>query len=120
MIAGLAAAAIAALRVAVASTTARRMAAKPVKADIVLAKRLMPFSDQRSPLDTDELSAAPKRRSARSKAGSASDEAPDAKDLKDAKAAKDARPAAKKTTLAKTADKLAKLGLTRDIDLVLH
>ncbi|MBN3766382.1 ATP-dependent DNA helicase RecG [Burkholderia sp. Ac-20365] len=76
----------------------------------------MPLSDTRSPLDTDDDSAPKKRRAARSKADADTAQAPDAPAAEAAK-----KPvAAKKTTLAKTADKLAKLGLTRDIDLVLH
>ncbi|WP_109480939.1 ATP-dependent DNA helicase RecG [Paraburkholderia sp. C35] len=76
----------------------------------------MPLSDTRSPLDTDDDSAPKKRRAARSKADADAAQTPDAPAADAAK-----KPvAAKKTTLAKTADKLAKMGLTRDIDLVLH
>ena len=76
----------------------------------------MPLSDTRSPPETDDDSAPKKRRAARSKADADTAQASDAPAAGAAK-----KPvAAKKTTLAKTADKLAKLGLTRDIDLVLH
>ncbi len=43
-----------------------------------------------------------------------------AKSAKSSNASKDAKPAARKTAGAGTADKLAKLGLKRDIDLILH
>ncbi|MEM5438373.1 ATP-dependent DNA helicase RecG [Paraburkholderia diazotrophica] len=78
----------------------------------------MPLSDTRSPLDTDDDSAPKKRRAARSKAGEDAAQEPAAPAAQGAQGAK--KPAAKKSTVAKTADKLAKLGLTRDIDLVLH
>ncbi len=65
----------------------------------------MPLSERRPPADTDAVSAAPKRRAARGKA------APEAGGGK---------PAAKPSAPTGIADKLAKLGLTRDIDLVLH
>ncbi|MEI5999232.1 ATP-dependent DNA helicase RecG [Paraburkholderia bengalensis] len=77
----------------------------------------MPLSDTRSPLDTDD-GAPKKRRAARSKAGADVSGAPGPSESPEAPAAK--KPAAKKATVAKTADKLTKLGLTRDIDLVLH
>jgi len=76
----------------------------------------MPLSDTRSPPETDDESAPRKRRAARSKAET------DVVEESGSPAAEGAKKpaAAKKPTLAKTADKLAKLGLTRDIDLVLH
>ena len=98
----------------------------------------MPLSDRRLPSATDEVSAEPKRPAARGKGGellnpgpaqearsvkavkapkeaSASGEAKAPKGAKAPKAADKPAPA-----LAKTADKLAKLGLTSDINLVLH
>ncbi|OUL93856.1 ATP-dependent DNA helicase RecG [Paraburkholderia hospita] len=76
----------------------------------------MPLSDTRSPLETDDDSAPKKRRAARSKADADVTREPGVPAAEGTK-----KPAAaKKPTLAKTADKLAKLGLTRDIDLVLH
>ncbi|ANB71330.1 ATP-dependent DNA helicase RecG [Paraburkholderia phytofirmans OLGA172] len=103
----------------------------------------MPLSERRLPSATDEVSAKPKRRVARDKAA-----APDLNDLgagvapERDKAAREGemvdpfgdkpagKPAGKATRkpaaeagakpAAKPADKLAKLGLTRDIDLVLH
>jgi ATP-dependent DNA helicase RecG len=91
----------------------------------------MPLSERRSPTTTDEVSAEPKRSAARGKGGELlrsgpEQEAKSAKPAKGAKAAggvdKTARAKADKAApaLTKTADKLAKLGLTRDIDLVLH
>ncbi len=71
----------------------------------------MPLPERRMPADTEEVSAAPKRRAARGKAAAAASPA-QADDQAGAK-----KPAA---ALPRTADKLAKLGLTRDIDLVLH
>ncbi|QLD48365.1 ATP-dependent DNA helicase RecG [Paraburkholderia fungorum] len=98
----------------------------------------MPLSERRLPSATDEVSAEPKRRGARGKAaagsndigaGAAPPSEPAAREAEpvnpfgDKPAGKTAAgPAAKagaKPT-AKPADKLAKLGLTRDIDLVLH
>jgi ATP-dependent DNA helicase RecG len=79
----------------------------------------MPLSDTRSPLETDDDSAPKKRRAARSKADADVTREPGVPAAEGAEGTK--KPAAaKKPTLAKTADKLAKLGLTRDIDLVLH
>ncbi|AXE99506.1 ATP-dependent DNA helicase RecG [Paraburkholderia hospita] len=79
----------------------------------------MPLSDTRSPLETDDDSAPKKRRAARSKADADVTREPGMPAAEGAEGTK--KPAAaKKPTLAKTADKLAKLGLTRDIDLVLH
>ncbi|MFP3551687.1 ATP-dependent DNA helicase RecG [Paraburkholderia sp. SIMBA_049] len=76
----------------------------------------MPLSDTRSPLETDDDSAPKKRRAARSKADADATQEPGVPAAEGTK-----KPAAaKKTMLAKTADKLARLGLTRDIDLVLH
>jgi ATP-dependent DNA helicase RecG len=66
----------------------------------------MPLSERRPPVEPEEVSAAPRRRSAAGKAAPA--------DAPEAGAAK------KAPALTRTADKLAKLGLTRDIDLVLH
>lgn len=97
-----------------AGTVARGSAAPPSKAwkaDIVLAKRHMPLPERRMPADTEEVSAAPKRRAARGKAADAASPAP----VSDQASAKKSAAA-----LPRTADKLAKLGLTRDIDLVLH
>jgi ATP-dependent DNA helicase RecG len=130
------------------------------KADIVLAKRLMPLSERRPPIVPDDADAASPRRAARGKAAQVSEPAAATRMQQDpafasedstAKAAK--KPSAKragkaaidsaskktaeKTTgngaekaartvaadkpaLPRTADKLAKLGLSRDIDLVLH
>ncbi|SEA69564.1 ATP-dependent DNA helicase RecG [Paraburkholderia sartisoli] len=72
----------------------------------------MPLPERRMPADTEEVSAAPKRRAARGKAAAAAATPAQADDQASAK-----KPAA---ALPRTADKLAKLGLTRDIDLVLH
>jgi ATP-dependent DNA helicase RecG len=109
--------------------------AKPLKADIVLAKQPMPLSDRRLPSATDEVSAEPKRPAARGKGGELLKAGPDnaakgarsarpastAKAVKADKAAKADKKADKAApALAKTADKLAKLGLTSDINLVLH
>ncbi|CAG4886325.1 ATP-dependent DNA helicase RecG [Paraburkholderia saeva] len=71
----------------------------------------MPLPERRMPADTEEVSAAPKRRAARGKAADAASPAP----VSDQASAKKSAAA-----LPRTADKLAKLGLTRDIDLVLH
>src|SRR5690349_22934636 len=130
----------------------RRTATKTWKADIVLAKRLMPLSERRPPVDPDDADAALPRRAARGKAAQArtqvSDEAaaalpqqqdpapasegPTTKAAKKLPAKRAAKPAAgspsgraaekpaDKPALPRTADKLAKLGLSRDIDLVLH
>ncbi|RDK00626.1 ATP-dependent DNA helicase RecG [Paraburkholderia lacunae] len=72
----------------------------------------MPLSERRSPSATDEVSAEPKRRVARGKATAAVA----------TEVGAGAAPEQKKAGPApvRTADKLAKLGLTRDIDLVLH
>ncbi|HEY3597672.1 MAG TPA: ATP-dependent DNA helicase RecG [Paraburkholderia sp.] len=84
----------------------------------------MPLSERRPSADTDEVSVAPKRRAARGNAAQA--DAGDGKPVKPVKpvkpktAEKPAKPAADKPVLTRTADKLAKLGLTREIDLVLH
>ncbi|WP_454805059.1 ATP-dependent DNA helicase RecG [Paraburkholderia fungorum] len=98
----------------------------------------MPLSERRLPSATDEVSAEPKRRGARGKAaagsndigaGAAPPSEPAAREAEpvnpfgDKPAGKTAAgPAAKAGAkpAAKPADKLAKLGLTRDIDLVLH
>ncbi|MFL6645012.1 MAG: ATP-dependent DNA helicase RecG [Paraburkholderia fungorum] len=98
----------------------------------------MPLSERRLPSATDEVSAEPKRRGARGKAAAGSNdigagdappsepavrEAEPVNPFGDKPAGKTAAgPAAKAGAkpAAKPADKLAKLGLTRDIDLVLH
>ncbi|AJZ59330.1 ATP-dependent DNA helicase RecG [Paraburkholderia fungorum] len=98
----------------------------------------MPLSERRMPSATDEVSAEPKRRGARGKAAAGSNdigagdappsepaarEAEPVNPFGDKPAGKTAAgPAAKAGAkpAAKPADKLAKLGLTRDIDLVLH
>ncbi|SDH46909.1 ATP-dependent DNA helicase RecG [Paraburkholderia phenazinium] len=99
----------------------------------------MPLSDRRLPSATDEVSAEPKRPAARGKGGELLKAGPDkaargiqsAKPAKAAKATKasettkaDAAPGKKADkaapALPKTVDKLAKLGLTSDINLVLH
>ncbi|KFX63019.1 ATP-dependent DNA helicase RecG [Paraburkholderia fungorum] len=98
----------------------------------------MPLSERRMPSATDEVSAEPKRRGARGKgaagsndigAGDAPPSEPAAREAEpvnpfgDKPAGKTAAgPAAKAGAkpAAKPADKLAKLGLTRDIDLILH
>jgi ATP-dependent DNA helicase RecG len=106
----------------------RSGAAKPLNADIVLAKQPMPLSDRRLPSATDEVSAEPKRPAARGKGGELLNSGPgkEARAAKATQAPKAAPKAAAKAAdkaapaLAKTADKLAKLGLTSDIDLVLH
>ncbi|TAL98294.1 MAG: ATP-dependent DNA helicase RecG [Paraburkholderia sp.] len=72
----------------------------------------MPLPERRMPADTEEVSAAPKRRAARGKAAAAAATPAQADDQASVK-----KPAA---ALPRTADKLAKLGLMRDIDLVLH
>ncbi|SIO68414.1 ATP-dependent DNA helicase RecG [Paraburkholderia phenazinium] len=98
----------------------------------------MPLSDRRLPSATDEVSAEPKRPAARGKGGELLNAGP-GKEAKAAKVTKVAgtgetsrTPKAAKTSkaaktadkatpaLAKTVDKLAKLGLTSDINLVLH
>jgi ATP-dependent DNA helicase RecG len=112
--------------------------AKPLKADIVLAKQPMPLSDRRLPSATDEVSAEPKRPAARGKGGELLNPgpAPEARSAKSVKAPKEVSASGEARTpkaakapkaadkpapaLAKTADKLAKLGLTSDINLVLH
>ena len=101
----------------------------------------MPLSDRRLPSATDEVSAEPKRPAARGKGGELLNPGPaqEARSVKAVKAPKEASasgeakapkgakaPKAPKAAdkpapaLAKTADKLAKLGLTSDINLVLH
>ncbi|CAH2780686.1 MAG: ATP-dependent DNA helicase RecG (EC [uncultured Paraburkholderia sp.] len=99
----------------------------------------MPLSERRLPPEADEVSAEPKRRVSRGNAAAnaggdadlplePSDAAADAPSEPGAKSskkssAKDGAKAAAKTAskpAEKTADKLAKLGLKRDIDLVLH
>jgi ATP-dependent DNA helicase RecG len=93
----------------------------------------MPLSERRSTPATDEVTAEPKRSAARGKGGELLRPAleQDAGRGESTKAEKGAKkPKAAKATaaksdkaapaLTKTADKLAKLGLTRDIDLVLH
>ena len=107
----------------------------------------MPLSDRRSPSATDEVSAEPKRRVARSNAAAAVGEVGAGVALESGKAAPEddhpavkpadpfgdkpagksagkaaAKPPANATSKppVKAADKLAKLGLTRAIDLVLH
>jgi ATP-dependent DNA helicase RecG len=95
----------------------------------------MPLSDRRLPSATDEVSAEPKRPAARGKGGELLNPGP-AQEARSGKAVKTVKapeegsaPKAAKTAkaadkpapaLAKTADKLAKLGLTSDINLVLH
>ena len=87
----------------------------------------MPLSDRRLPSAIDEVSAEPKRPAARGKGGELLNSGPGnaakgAKAGKTGKAPKTAAKAADKAApaLTKTADKLAKLGLTSDINLVLH
>jgi ATP-dependent DNA helicase RecG len=101
----------------------------------------MPLSERRPPVDPDEAGAVPPRRAARGKAAQASPDAeaattqqdaasapavekqgakkrPTTRGEKSADGSADQPPA--KPAVPRTADKLAKLGLTRDIDLVLH
>ncbi|MDE1183361.1 ATP-dependent DNA helicase RecG [Paraburkholderia sp.] len=99
----------------------------------------MPLSEHRPSPDADEVEAAPKRRAARGRTASgepgAGGDAPmmdrtkeaasesaqaTANDSSKAQAKSAAKDAKRKPAPAKTVDKLAKLGLTRDIDLVLH
>ncbi|MBB4518032.1 ATP-dependent DNA helicase RecG [Paraburkholderia fungorum] len=98
----------------------------------------MPLSERRLPSATDEVSAEPKRRGARGKAAAGSNDIGAGDGPPSEPAAREAEPVnpfgdkpAGKTAVgpaakagakpaAKPADKLAKLGLTRDIDLVLH
>ncbi|PNE58717.1 DNA helicase RecG [Paraburkholderia fungorum] len=98
----------------------------------------MPLSERRMPSATDEVSAEPKRRGARDKAAAGSNDIGAGDSPPSEPAAREAEPVnpfgdkpAGKTAAgpaakagakpaAKPADKLAKLGLTRDIDLVLH
>ncbi|MGE8491060.1 MAG: ATP-dependent DNA helicase RecG, partial [Paraburkholderia nemoris] len=103
----------------------------------------MPLSERRLPSATDEVSAEPKRRVSRGKAAAADQNdlgggvAPESDNAAregemvdpfgDKPAGKSAGKAARKPAAeagakpaAKPVDKLAKLGLTRDIDLVLH
>jgi ATP-dependent DNA helicase RecG len=75
----------------------------------------MPLPERRLPDPADDASAQPKRRAARGAA-----RAGDAQEPVNAREpSRESAPAAP-AKLPKTADKLAKLGLTRDIDLVLH
>jgi ATP-dependent DNA helicase RecG len=92
----------------------------------------MPLSDRRLPSAIDEVSAEPKRPAARGKGGELLNSGPgqEAKAAKVTKAGQAGKtPKTPKTpkaadkaapALTKTADKLAKLGLTSDINLVLH
>ncbi|WP_133650201.1 ATP-dependent DNA helicase RecG [Paraburkholderia flava] len=81
----------------------------------------MPLSDRRPTAEPDEASAAePRRATRRRKAAGPVDSSAGA----DVESVSEPAVASKKTAKAaaptKTADRLAKLGLTRDIDLVLH
>ncbi|MFL9870550.1 ATP-dependent DNA helicase RecG [Paraburkholderia megapolitana] len=80
----------------------------------------MPLSERRPPAEPDDANAEPPRRAARGRKASGASAA-DARGA-DTAGSSGASGAAdtKKPALVKTADKLAKLGLTRDIDLVLH
>jgi len=74
-----------------------------------------PAAETADAADAAEPSAAPKRRAARGKAGALADRANGANGAAGSSETKKAAPA-----LTRSADRLAKLGLTRDIDLVLH
>jgi len=81
----------------------------------------MPLSDRRLPSATDDASAEPAPGVARGGAAAQGKRAArtgSAKAAEKSAAKSAARPAAKAAD--KPVDKLAKLGLTRDIDLVLH
>ncbi|MGH8780607.1 ATP-dependent DNA helicase RecG [Paraburkholderia sp.] len=83
----------------------------------------MPLSDRRPTAEPDEASADAPRRAARGRKAVEPVDPPgaDAGSSADAPAAKKAaKQTAKQPAPTKTADRLAKLGLTRDIDLVLH
>jgi ATP-dependent DNA helicase RecG len=75
----------------------------------------MPLPERRLPDPADDASAQPKRRAARGASAAGDAQEP----VNAREAPRESAPAAP-AKLPKTADKLAKLGLTRDIDLVLH
>lgn len=79
----------------------------------------MPLSERRLPSATDEVSGEPKRRAARGNATAAGASGMPVATAAAAAEKKTPAPQVAKPA-AKPIDKLAKLGLTRDIDLVLH